>query len=489
MLGEIADEFGSEKPPPLIVVSNRLPISVVRQPDSALAVEAATGGLVTAMRPVLKRHGGKWVGWNGLTGPLTARDRRTLARAPVDVEMSHVSLNKKDIDGFYHGASNATLWPLFHDFLDQATFLPDSWRTYLKVNKTFAKAALEAAEGDHLLWVHDYHLIPVGREIRKQNCDLPIIFFLHIPFPAMDIFSRLPWRRQILEALLAYDLVGVQTRRDRRNLLGCIRSLLPEARFQSTPTMTRVNFRGHLTHIGAFPISIDWEEFDGQARGKDVADGSWLLHEHYPDRKILLGVDRMDYSKGISQRLEAFEIFLEKYPEFHEKVVLVQIAVPTRSDVPAYREFQRSLDEMVGNINGRFSRPGWVPIHYKRTPLPRAELLAYYRAAEVAIVASLRDGMNLVVKEYIAASVDGVGSVVLSEFAGAAEELEPCGAFIVNPYDTEGMAEAIRDALLLPDDVMSETLEKLRRQVRENDVHQWARQILQASLSHAVWTA
>lgn len=462
----------------LVVVSNRLPVALARGADGAPELVPGAGGLVTALSPIMERTGGLWLGWAGLDedpelveslfGDFTRRHA---------YELEAVRLSSEEIEGHYHGFSNETIWPLFHDFLGRTRFERDAWNAYSGVNRRFAeRIAGVRREGDRI-WVHDYHLMLVGAELRAMGMKERLGFFLHIPFPPWELFRALPWRREILEALFEYDLIGVQTLADRRHLLECLHALGGRVRLERGRHTTDVRWKGRLVRVGDFPIGIDFQEFDRAARAPEVLEHARAFHAPFRAEKIAVGVDRLDYSKGIPERFRAFARALELYPDLREKLSLFQLLIPSRVEIPEYRALKDELDMLVGRINGEFSRNGWVPIHYQFRTLSRAELLGVYRAGEMALVTPRRDGMNLVSMEYCAAQVDLRGVLVLSEFAGAAERLGE-GALTINPHDREATAEAIHRAFHMPSDERRRRMTLLRRRVRTGDVHRWLRRFL-----------
>ncbi len=462
-----------------ILVSNRLPIKLEKI-DGLWQVLPGSGGLVTALAPVLKNNQSCWIGWTG--APLNSQLRQLLDQSISDIgyDLEPIDLTEEEINGFYYGFTNEALWPLFHDLLDHCNFDVRQWETYQSVNYKFAAAIANRASDDNFIWVQDYHLMMVGHflsEMGFKNCSS---FFLHIPFPPKDIFIKLPWRQEILEALLSYRLVGFQTERDRRNFIHCLKYLLPAAQISHHRSYPYVRHEGQTTRIGAFPISIDFRAFDSDARSKDVADAAWYIHENYPKQKIILGVDRLDYTKGIPHRLIAFENCLERYPELKERICLIQIVVPSRTEVSEYQQLKRQIDELVGRINSRFTNRGWVPIHYIYKTLSRTELLGYYRSSEVALITPLKDGMNLVAKEYCAASIEEKGVLILSEFAGAAVSLKD-GAIMVNPYNIEEVANSIYHSFYMDIDEQQRRMRKMRGVIRKNNIYKWVDQFVKLS--------
>lgn len=464
-----------------VAVSNRLPIVVSRDEAGCLRARPGSGGLVTALAPVLSNRGGLWVGWPGMEqapelDPVLAEASRTAGYV-----LKPVHLEAADADLFYNGFANGTIWPLFHDMPSQSTFLPEAWHGYKRANKRFAAVVGECCEEADLIWVHDYHLMRVAEEVRARGLATRIGFFLHIPFPPLDMFLRLPWRDEVLRSLLAYDLVGFQTLRDRRNFLYCVKRLLPEWRVGGKGSVVTARNQDREVRVGTFPISIDYGEFEGRARTPHVEQAAAELRGQLGDRTIVLGVDRLDYSKGIPEKLEAFRRALRRHPELQDTTTLVQIAVPSRQDVPEYQELRARIDQMVGEINGEFTKGGWAPIHYRFQNLDRDALLAHYRAADVCLLTPLKDGMNLVAKEYCACRIDGKGSLVLSEFAGAASQMHRW-ALTVNPHDVDGVADAIHRACCMPAGEQRNRMRHLRRTVRTNDIYRWVDEFLEAAV-------
>jgi trehalose 6-phosphate synthase len=307
-------------------------------------------------------------------------------------------------------------------------------------------------------------------------------FFLHIPFPPLDVFIKLPWRFQILTALLEYDLIGLQTLRDRRNFVQCLRLLVKDAVVKGHGQVTTVRVGERQVRVGAFPIGIDYNEFAQQATIQEVADQAWYLHEDFPERQIILGVDRLDYTKGIPYKLRAFRNALRRYPELKKNVTFVQVVVPSRGDIPQYQELREEIEQLAGQINGQFAESDWTPILYNYRSMNRTELLAYYRTAEIALVTPLKDGMNLVAKEFCASSVEENSVLILSEFAGAAAELQCC-ALLVNPYDREGVADAIFQAYNMGAEERRTRMRRLRRIVRRHNIYWWVDSFLRAAIA------
>ncbi len=472
------------KAPHLIVVSNRLPVVCEREGE-AWTTRPASGGLVTAVTPVLQQRGGTWVGWGGTLKEDDVNVAELLAGEGRrdGYDLAPVVLTRDERDKFYNGFSNEIIWPLFHSLGERCNFDPAYWEAYETVNWRFARAAHDVIPtDDSFVWVHDYHLMLLGEQLRSLGVSDPIGFFLHIPFPAPDIYLKLPWRFELLRGLLSFDTVGFQTLRDRRNFIQCARILQPEATVTGRGRVQTITTRSHAVRVGTFPISIDYEDFATRAATPAVCSRVESVENELEDRKILLGIDRLDYTKGIPTRLKAFRRVLQLHPHLRRKVRLVQIVVPSRVMIPSYQRLKEEIDELVGEINGRYTEAGWVPVHYSFRSVEPDELLAYYRVAAVALVTPLNDGMNLVAKEYCASNIHERGVLILSEFAGAAAELRP-DALLVNPYDIVGMADAIVEALGMPLDERKARMQRLRRTIQRNDIGRWLHQYLAAAIT------
>jgi trehalose 6-phosphate synthase len=444
-----------------LVVANRLPVHRVRD-----GWRTSPGGLVSALLPILQRNRGTWVGWTGVAGKVPA---------PFELDGFRnvpVRIAKRELEEYYEGFSNRTLWPLYHDVVRTPVFHRGWWRTYVDVNRRFARAIDAQAAKGAVVWVQDYHLHLVPRMLRELRPDLRIGFFLHIPFPPQELFARLPWRKQVLSGTLGADVVGFQTRVGAQNFQRLCRRYLG-----AEVSGGRVAFADRTTIAGAFPISIDFARFDGLAREPRVVARSEELREALGGRRILLGVDRLDYTKGIDKRLQAYGELLDAGAVDPAEAVLVQTAVPSRELVNDYKEQKELVERLVGGINGHHDTFGRSAVHYVHRSLPPEELAALYRAADVMLVTPLRDGMNLVAKEFVAARCEEDGVLVLSEFAGAARELHR--ALLVNPYDVDGLAERIHEALHVPAPEARRRMRLLRARVRKNDVHAWAERFLE----------
>ena len=468
----------------LVVVSNRLPFAFRRDAAGRWRAAPGGGGLVTALLPVLRHRGGVWIGWAGATeDSRDLDDELTAVGTGAGYVLKGVPLTAEEVRNFYEGFANEIIWPLFHDMQVLCNFDPAYWRTYREVNRKYARAVHEAGRPGDFVWVHDYHLMNVAAELRRTGSEFRTGFFLHIPFPPPDIYFKLPWRMELIEALLQFDLIGFQTARDRRNFLQCVRSLVKGADIEGRGEVVQVTAGGRTVRVGNFPISIDYSAFMRQAAAPDVAARARELHALLPNRKLILGIDRLDYTKGIPLRLRAFHDVLTRYPELRERISLIQVVVPSREDIQDYRDLKAEIEGLVGKINGGFVDPGgWVPVWYVYRSLTRLDLLAYYRAADIALITPLKDGMNLVAKEYCACSIEENCVLVLSEFAGAAEQLGR-GAILVNPYDIEGVADAIQRAYHMDARERRARMRGMRRSLRDNDVFRWVDSFLGAAIT------
>lgn len=458
----------------LVVVSNRLPITI-SEDDGELHVLPSCGGLVSALLPAFKASGGCWVGWPGTAyDPEIARVLRS--ECAPEYSLEPVFFDRNEEQCFYHGCSNEILWPLFHDLQTRCNFDPDYWTMYREANEKFAETVQRVAGRDDFIWVHDYHLMLLAEALRERGNRATVAYFHHVPFPAPDIFEKLPWRGEILRALMRFSLVGFQTDRDRRNFIACARRFLPAAQLRRAGGRYLLRVRERCTTVGTFPISIDFKSFAADAAHPEVAACAEAVRTSMAGRKIILGVDRLDYTKGICERLAGYRALLEAEPALRGRVVLLQVVVPSRDCIPEYRELKECIERQVSAMNGAYGEPGWSPVNYLHRSVPRSELLALYRAADVALVTPLKDGMNLVSKEFCAARVDEQGVLVLSEFAGAAVELG-CGALLVNPYDSEAMAELLGRALRMGAPEQRDRMCRMRQAVEAADVFRWSRSI------------
>src|ERR1051325_3836385 len=465
----------------LIVVSNRLPFALDSAGEDLWTVTPATGGLVSAIEPVLRERGGTWIGWPGIAGEIP---QEPFAQATRDAgyKIVPVALSETERDEFYYGYSNEVIWPLFHDLQNFCNFEPAYWQAYKEVNDRYADAIRRSAQPNDFIWVHDYHLMYVAEALRERGMPKGLsrlTFFLHIPFPPYDIFAKLPQQQRLLRALLQFDLLGFQTRRDVRNFIQCVRRVMSDAKVVPRRKLQLIRFEKREIRVGHFPIGIDFNSFDNDARSDAVEQRAQQLRATFPDCQLILGSDRLDYSKGIPQRLRAFRTALELHSELRGRVVLIQVVVPSRVEIPRYHEFKERIDRLVGDINGRFSTSTWIPVQYHFRGLDREDLLVHYRACDMAFITPLKDGMNLVAKEYCACRTREDGALILSQFAGAAEQLKP-DALLVNPYDVEQMADTISTAFRMNQTERSARMKRMRRNVSKENVFWWVDAFLAA---------
>jgi trehalose 6-phosphate synthase len=465
----------------LVITSNRLPFVLERKGGSWRSTPGS-GGLVTALAPVLRDRGGLWIGWPGITGDVDVTVPMEYLSKNMGFTLRSVAMSRKELSLYYRGLSNEVLWPLFHDLQSYCNFDPAYWKAYLSINRRFASVIRDNALPEDLVWVHDYHLLCVASELRAMGTSCSLGFFLHIPFPPLDIFVKLPWRTEILRSLLDFDLIGFQTSRDRRNFIQCLRTFVRDLSIEGKGQVVTVSVPGRSVRVGYFPISIDYDEFSTGARSPEVSETAWYIHENIPKGKIVLGVDRLDYTKGIPYRLRAFAHLLEQHPELRGEITLVQIVVPSRRDIPMYQDLKVEIEGLIGEINGRYTQSGWVPIHYLHRSLDRRELLAYYRTAEIALITPLKDGMNLVAKEYCASNTEQTGVLILSEFAGTAPQLQR-GALLVNPYSIEEVAGALYRAWSMEAEERRERMRRMQQTVQKYDIYWWVDSFLQAAFA------
>lgn len=446
----------------LVVVSNR--VADPRKPGA--------GGLAVALAEALKASGGLWFGWSGKIDDDNSGGQMHVQRAG-EVTLATMDLSRADHDAYYLGYSNGVLWPVFHYRLDLADFDAADIEGYRRVNRLMAHKLFSLLQPDDIVWVHDYHLIPLAAELRAMGCGNRIGFFLHIPLPPRTILAAIPQHGWLLRSLLSYDLVGFQAEMDTEHFAAYVEH---EADGQRQGA-DRFHAYGRTVRAKAFPIGIDVDEFQALGRGAESRETLATMREQYAKRQLLVGVDRLDYSKGLPQRIRAFRRLLEHYPENRSSATLVQVAAPSREDVEAYADIRAQLESLCGAVNGDFGELDWMPVRYIRRAVARRRLPGLYAASRVALVTPLRDGMNLVAKEYVAAQDPAdPGVLVLSHFAGAAEQMTE--ALLVNPYDTAGTADIIQQALRMPLEERRTRHQRLMAGIREFDVHWWAREFL-----------
>jgi trehalose 6-phosphate synthase/phosphatase len=452
----------------LLIASNRLPVTIQKKKDK-LYFNQSVGGLATGLGSFYKSFNSKWIGWCGITSEKIGLAEKKIIETKLAKEFSSypVFLSKRDVELYYSEFCNKTLWPLLHGFTQYATYDRNSWKVYEKVNEIFANSILEIAEPEDTVWVHDYHLMLLPNLLRKKHPNMAIGFFLHTPFPSPDIFRLLPWREEILHGLLEADLLGFHTYNYVQNFLMTVRRLLG-----LNHTLGKIIVGNHLAKVDSFPIGIDYQLFaDAETKPKVQASITKLSRRLGTTKKIL-SIDRLDYTKGVLHRLKGFDLFLNSYPGYKGKVTLVLVAVPSRTKVQRYQSLKRNVDELVGKINGDHGKVGWTPIQYMYHSLPFHSLLALYRISDVAMVTPLADGMNLIAKEYIATKTDGKGVLVLSEMAGAVEELRE--AITVNPNSIEEIAEALKKALSMPEEEQIRRNRTMQERLRSYNIKVWA---------------
>ena len=466
-----------------VVVANRLPIDRVELPDGTTEWKRSPGGLVTALEPLLRKRRGAWIGWPGVPEDVDSEDAEP---DPIEQDGMHlvpVRLSAEDVALYYEGFSNATLWPLYHDVIVKPIYHRQWWDRYVEVNRRFADATARTAAEGATVWVQDYQLQLVPKMLRMLRPDLTIGFFLHIPFPPVELFMQMPWRSEIIDGLLGADLVGFHLPGGAQNFLILARRLAgantSRASIGVRSRFGEVHVGFRTVKVGAFPISIDSAELDQQARTKAIRQRAKELRSELGNpRKILLGVDRLDYTKGIDVRLRAFSELLDDGRVNPEDTVLVQLATPSRERVESYIAMREDIERQVGHINGEYGEVGHPVVHYMHRAIPREDLLAFFVAADVMLVTPLRDGMNLVAKEYVACRSDLGGALVLSEFTGAAAELRQ--AYLTNPHHPQGIKDAIEAALTQTPEEGRRRMRALRRQVLAHDVDRWAKSFLEA---------
>ena len=453
----------------VLIVSNRLPVTARSTDEGDVRLERSVGGLATGLRTTHATSESWWIGWLGDLR-LDSKERHQVREQLGAMRASAVALDAGDAKIFYSRLSNGILWPLAHDRLDRLPLHLEGWDAYERVNERFADAVAELWRPGDLVWVHDYHLMRLPALLRLRIPRARIGFFLHIPFPNPEIFLVLPARKWLVEGMLGADLVGFHTRRYRGHFTAAVRRLFG----LEMDADSHLRYDNRAVRLGIFPMGIDAKAFNERAADPGVIMKS-LGHKPGKER-LILGIDRLDYSKGIPRRLAAIERLLESHPEWRRSVRFLQVAVPSRGSVGAYRSFRREVEQLVSRINGRFGTSTWMPIHYMHQSLEHDDLIALYRAADVMLVTPVRDGMNLVAKEFVACRNDENGVLVLSEFAGAADDLGD--ALIVNPYDIAGVADNIHNALVMDAGERRRRMKALRVTVFERDVNWWTREFL-----------
>lgn len=456
----------------LMIIANRLPVTVRLGSGSDWRLEPSSGGLATALQSLHDRTQGVWVGWSGVTSKSVARAGDSLNAELTRRRLIPIELSQHDLKHFYNGFSNGVIWPLFHFLLDKVNLEAElDWQSYRAVNQRFAKAAARNYREGDVIWVHDYQLMLVPGFLRKLLPRAKIGFFLHVPFPGSDVFRILPWRTEVLESLIAADLIGLHTSTYQHNLQRSVDQIT-----NASCELDKIRFHDRVTQVGVYPIGIDMQPFEQAAVDPAVDQEIQNIRRAHPDKRIILGVDRLDYTKGIPRRLLTIGRLLESHPELRDHMLFIQVAVPSRESVAAYDEIRRVVHELSGRVNAQYGSPIGSPINLLYRTVPFKQLVALYRVAEVMLVTPLRDGMNLVAKEYVASRTDDDGVLVLSEFAGASAELRE--AISVNPYDISGTASALAMALGMSPDERKVRMQAMRAHVRTHDVHRWATRFL-----------
>ena len=462
-----------------IIVSNRLPLQVSIQ-DNSFKVVPSVGGLATGMKSVHAEGNGIWIGWSGIPeNDLSPELSEEIDSKIRDEKCVSVPLTNDDIEEYYEGFSNRALWPLFHYFMEYSNFEQKEWEAYKRVNEKFAKVVIDNLEDGDTVWVHDYQLLLLPQLIKDRKPNTTIGFFLHIPFPSYEIFRTFPWREEILTGMLGADLLGFHTYDYERHFLSSVKRIMRlEVQFNE------ISYHDRIIKVDSFPMGIDYDKFHNAALEHDndseeKSDLRKRLEEHISeDKKLILSIDRMDYTKGIPNRIKAFEYFLDNYPEYNEKVRLVMLAVPSRSNVPQYQKLKRETDELVGRINGKFATVSWTPIWYFYRSMPFNNLIDLYTSSDVALITPIRDGMNLVAKEYVATRTKGNGILILSEMAGASKEMNE--ALLINPNSYEDFANSLKRALTMPLEEQQTRIKFLQKRLKRYDVEKWADEFLKS---------
>ncbi|MFW6328890.1 MAG: bifunctional alpha,alpha-trehalose-phosphate synthase (UDP-forming)/trehalose-phosphatase [Alkalispirochaetaceae bacterium] len=453
-----------------IFVSNRLSTTARLSPEGEISFKRSVGGLATGLSTIHEQEESLWIGWSGLTTEEVSEEQREYIFSTLleEYKCVAVDVNQGELDLFYAGFCNRTIWPLFHYFTTFTDYDENTWRAYEVVNEKFFDQVASYAEDGDLIWVHDYQLMLLPRLIKERFPNSPVGFFLHIPFPSYEVFRNLPWRNEILNGLLGSDLIGFHTYDYARHFLSSIRRLIGYEHRLATVTL-----EDRVASVDVFPMGIDFDKYNDSSLQPEVQEHYRQISDQLTGQKMILSVDRLDYSKGILSRLHGFRRFLEENPEYLEQVTMVLIVSPSRENVEEYQALKREIDELIGEVNGGYQQMGWTPIWYFYRTLPFDELTALYQRADLLLVTALRDGMNLIAKEYVAAKRDETGIVVLSETAGAAREMSE--ALIINPFDQEGIAGAIREGLQMPEKEQKERHRRIRERLSRYNVEYWAK--------------
>jgi len=452
-----------------IIISNRLPIQIERKKDK-LIIKPSAGGLATGLNSAFDSTEICWVGWPGIV-PKDDSEKEKIIALLKPMNLLPVFLSKEEIHNFYEGYSNEVLWPICHYQPSYIHFDREYWSTYVAVNKKFCDAALSAQHSPDFIWVQDYQLMLLPQLLRQENQELNIGYFHHIPFPSEELFMNIPQRKELIEGLLGADLIGFHTFADSQNFLNACKKVL------HVPCgHNQLKYSDRHIFVESFPMGIDYDKFVRTSSRPEVNAIATQFRSHFPNQKIIISVDRLDYSKGILERLRAFLTFLEKYPEWHSKVVLYMLIVPSRDKVSQYKKLKDEINRKVSEINSIYGNLSWTPVLYFYKSLPFEELIGLYIASDICMITSTRDGMNLVSKEYIACKTNSDGVLILSEFAGASKEL--VDALIVNPYNRVETADSIYHAIRMPPEEIRERTEANRQIIQKFNVHHWVRLFL-----------
>ena len=452
----------------LLVVSNRLPVSIERRKNS-FNIKPSVGGLATGLGSFYKSYDSSWLGWCGITSDNLSKNKINDIEIKLKNDYSNIPLflTENEVNKYYYGFCNRTIWPLFHCFTQYVIYDEKQWECYKKVNKKFCDAIIKIAEPGDNIWINDYHLMLLPTMLRKELPDARISFFLHIPFPPFEIFHLIPWRKEILEGLLGADLIGFHIYDYVHNFLDSVYNILGYDH-----TLGEIINNDRILKVDSFPMGIDYERYANAIELKEVRRNMAQIRRRMGKYKLILSVDRLDYTKGIPQRLEAFEQFLEKYPEYQGKVSLIQVSAPSRTKVYYYQQLKKEVDELVGRINGKYRTFDWNPIWYFYRSFPIENMAALYNVADIALVTPIKDGMNLIAKEFVATKSNDKGVLILSEMAGAAKEMSE--AIIVNPNNTNEVIEAIHQAIEMNEDEQIKRNKQMQFRLKRYNVRRWA---------------
>jgi trehalose 6-phosphate synthase/phosphatase len=457
----------------LIVVSNRLPVNVAKK-EGVLRFLSSAGGVATGLSSFYKAYHSLWIGWPGITSrQLNDEEREEIINKLNDENCHPVFITQMQAENYYYGFCNKTIWPLFHHFPLYTSYSKSFWETYKQVNRSFCEAVVEEAQLDDVIWVHDFQLMLLPGFIREKLPDATIGFFLHIPFPSFEVFRLLPWRKEIIEGIMGADLIGFHTNDYTLHFLDTVHRLLGYEH-----SFGQISAGNRMSKVDVFPMGIDYKKFSGAAQESEIQKSIKRIRKKLGQRKLILSIDRLDYTKGIPQRLEAFDLFLESNPQYKEKVTLIMVVVPSRTGLEHYVQIKNRVDELVGKINGKHGTIGWMPIWYLYRFQPFNSLAALYNVADAALVTPMRDGMNLIAKEFVASKTDHKGVLILSEMAGVSKELGE--AIIVNPNNLEEIAQAIEEALTMPEEEQIERNKIMQKRLHRYNVVRWGTDFIDA---------